>query len=345
MPTPASAEPGRYRGVIFGSGGVARQAHLPAFLHGPGVRERVRIVALVDGAEGLPPVDGVPHLSRRDQLEALGPIDFIDICTPTASHLELILWGLERGYHVLCEKPVALTRAEAELISATARERGKVVMPCHQYRFNPAWLKLADWLRTGAIGRWHLAEFFVYRLLADPGAHPRRRPWRGSRAEGRGGVLLDHGTHLIYLLLDLAGPPGAIGAWTGRLRHREYDVEDTASLVFEYSDRLAVMFLTWAARQRENRIRFIGDEGAIEWAGGELRLERRGETERLDFTTELDKSAYQRWFAALFRSFLAALDAGESDASLQDIEQVAAVLELAYEASQTGTRVQLAAIA
>src|SRR5207245_2580613 len=78
-----------------------------------GVRERVEIVAVVDSAPALPPVDGIPLLSHRDQLAGLGPLDFIDICTPTASHLDLALWGLGQGYHVVCEKPVAVTRAEA----------------------------------------------------------------------------------------------------------------------------------------------------------------------------------------------------------------------------------------
>ena len=341
MPTPAATDPRRYRGVIFGSGGVARQAHLPAFLQAPGVRERVEIVALVDGAGDPASAQGIPHLTHRQQLAAVGPVDFIDICTPTASHVDLILWGLAQGYHVLCEKPVALHRAEVGLISAAAREHGRVVMPCHQYRFNPVWLKVKEWLHEGAIGRWHLAEFAVYRLGADPGAHPRQRPWRGTRAESRGGVVLDHGTHLIYQLLDLAGLPSAVSAWTGRLRHLEYDVEDTASLLFEYPDRVAVMFLTWAARLRENQIRFSGDAGTIEWVGGELRLERGGQLERLDFSAELDKSAYPRWFACLFGAFIAAMDGGTSDPYLRDIEQVTAVLELAYEASQTGCKLPL----
>src|SRR2546426_7596796 len=68
------------------------------------------------------------------------------------------------------------------------------------------------------------------------------------------------------------------------------------------------MFFTWAARARENRIRFVGDEGAIEWTGGELRLERAGAVERLDYSAELEKTAYHRWFAGLFEGFVAALD-------------------------------------
>src|SRR5439155_21557074 len=61
---------------------------------------------------------------------------------------------------------------------------------------------------------------------------------------------------------------------TRRFSDLSYEVEDTASLHFEYPERLVTMFFTWAARRRENRIRFVGDRGAIERVGGELRLER-----------------------------------------------------------------------
>ena len=348
MSTPASAEPRRYRGAVIGAGGIARQAHLPAFLEAPSVRGRVAIVALVDSAPDLAPVDGIPLLSRREQLAGAPPADFIDVCTPTATHLDLTLWGLEQGYHVLCEKPVAVTRAEADRIAAAARARGRLVMPCHQYRFNPAWTKVKQWLDEGAIGRWHLAEFSVYRLMADPGRQAGGgggggdTPWRGTSAAGRGGVLLDHGTHFIYQLLDIAGMPGEVSAWTGRLRHRDYEVEDTASLHFAYPERLVTMFFTWAARRRDNRIRFIGDAGSIEWLGGELRLERRGLVERLDVSAELDKSAYHRWFAELFASFVAAPDhCAAPDPYLEDIRRVASVVEHAYEAARTGCKVAI----
>jgi predicted dehydrogenase len=325
-----------YRGARVGAGSIARTAHLPAFRQGAGVRDRIEIVAMVDPVAAAPPADGppLPLLRRPDQLADVGPIDFIDICTPTSSHLDLVLWGLEHGLHVVCEKPVALSRGEAERIAAAARQAGRVVMPCHQYRYNPAWMRVREWLDGGAIGAWHLGEFAVYRELADPGAQATSpRPWRGASDASRGGVLLDHGTHLIYQVLDLAGPPSAVRCWTGRLRHHEYDVEDTAGLVLEYPDRTAVMFLTWAARHRETRLRFIGDAGSIEWVGGELRLERRGRVERCDFTRELEKSSYWRWFAGLFGDFIAAMDAGAREPALEDVAAVAAVLEHAYEAA------------
>src|SRR2546428_952381 len=129
MPTSASPDVPRYRGAVIGAGGIARQSHLPALLSAAGVRERVEIVAVVDSAPALPPVDGIPLLSHRDQLAGLGPLDFIDICTPTASHLDLALWGLGQGYHVVCEKPVAVTRAEADRLAVAAPGRGPIGLP------------------------------------------------------------------------------------------------------------------------------------------------------------------------------------------------------------------------
>jgi len=330
------ATPRSYRGAVIGLGSIARQSHIPGFTYDAAMRARLEIVATVDSAPSVVPLEGVPQLGHRDALRSIGNVDFVDICTPTSSHLDLTLWALEHGYHVLCEKPVALTTAEARRIADASRAAGRVVMPCHQYRYNPVWVQLRQWLEQGAIGRWHLAELHVYRLMADRGTSGDPTPWRGLRADAGGGILLDHGTHLIYQMLDAAGVPPRIRAWTGRLRHRDYDVEDSAHLLFEYPERLGVMFLTWAARHRENHVRFIGDTGSIDWTGGILRLERDGESESFDFTAQLDKSAYPSWFAGLFNAFADAMDRKELEPSLRDIGNVAAVLEGAYEAARTG---------
>jgi predicted dehydrogenase len=327
-----------YRGAVIGLGGIARQAHLPGFLRDASVSARLRIVATVDGGSEVCPVESIPHCVDRAELADLGPIDFVDICTPTASHLELTLWALEQGYHVLCEKPVALTRAEAARIADAARSAGRIVMPCHQYRHNPVWRRIREWLAQDAIGWWHLVELSVYRLMADRGTSTATTPWRGLAEHSRGGVLLDHGTHLIYQVLDAAGVPRSVRAWTGQLRHEDYDVEDSAHLLFEYPDRLGMMFLTWGARHRENRVRFVGERGMIEWVGGVLRLERDGDVTTFDYTRELDKASYAGWFSELFRAFADALDSQDQASGLHDIANVAAVLEAAYDSARSGCR-------
>lgn len=323
------------RGGLLGLGGVARQSHLPAFAAGRSGAHRLEIVATVDSrAAG---VDGIPHFADVGALADL-PIDFVDICTPTATHVDLTLWALESGFDVLCEKPVALSSRDVADIRAAAGSR-RVIMPCHQYRFNPAWMQLRRWLEEGAIGAWHLAEFQVYRLAADAGAGPASDPWRGRRSDAGGGILLDHGTHLIYQLLDVAGMPRTVQAWTGRLRHRSYDVEDSAQLLLDYDGRLATFFLTWAGDRRETRIRFIGSDGSIEWSGGRLTLAGRHGPLELDFSPELDKSNYYGWFARLFREFGDRIARQDGQPPLEDIACVTRVLESAYDAHAGGCRV------
>lgn len=335
-----------YRGAIVGLGGVARHAHLPAYLQYPEVRRRLRLVLAMDESPTVSPLEAIALVHSRSALLASGPLDFVDICTPTATHLELATWALAQGFHVLCEKPVATSRAEASAIAAAATAAQRVVVPCHQYRYNPAWRTLRQWLDEGRIGRWHLAQFEVHRPAADAGTAVSGTPWRGQRCRGLGGVLLDHGTHLLYQLTDLAGLPRSVRAWTGRLRHPEYDVEDTAHLLLDFGDRAAVLLLTWAGHGRHNRIRFVGDRGAIEWSGGLLALEGDGRREVLDFTAQLDKRAYHAWFAELFAIFADAMDRGEVAGHLADIARVATLLEACYRAAaQPGVPVPTPAIA
>src|SRR5437879_13548971 len=101
------------------------------------------------------------------------------------------------------------------------------------------------------------------------------------------------------------------------------------------------MFFTWAARSRENLVRFIGERGTIAWVGGELRLDADGRSERIDYSAQLDKASYQRWFAGLFATFVTALDSGAAVPYLQAIQRVAAVLEVGYSAVEGGVRLRI----
>lgn len=354
-----------YRGALLGLGGIAREGHLPAFLGDPVLRERIRIIAAVDTGPGVtpgtapalvplpalapaptpepepaavPPHPAIQCFTSREELAEVADLDFVDICTPTGTHLELALWALERGYHVICEKPVALSAGEARLLLEAGRRAGRVLVPCHQYHFNPAWRQLAAWLRAGLIGEWHLAEIAIHRPHADPGIRQGGLPWRGRGAESRGGILLDHGTHWLYLLLDLAGSPSALQAWHGRLAHHDYDVEDTIQLTLEYPDRLATCFLTWAGARRESRVRFVGPHGLIDWTDSLLRLETDRRTECLDLAPQLTKAAYRGWFAQLFHDFVTTLDTGAPTPFANEVAPVAALLDACYTACESGRR-------
>lgn len=347
-----------HRGAIIGLGGVAVGAHLPGIRLHRSVRDRIDLVCAVDpahagepvdGGTGLPTMHGLPVLPNVEALAEFagshGPIDFVDIATPSASHVALTRWALEQGLNVLCEKPVATSRADALELVRLARERGLVLAGCHQYRFNPVWQRVRRWIAAGVLGRWYLVEIAVYRTSADAGTDRAAVPWRARRDVSGGGILLDHGTHLLYTMLDIGGMPERLSAWTGRLLHRDYDVEDTAQVRLEYPDRIANLFLTWAARQRDTGVRILGEEGSITWTEGTLTLERGGERETHDFSSELAKSAYPGWFAELFRTFADTVDAGAGSelalAASDDVVSVATLLEGAYSSARSGAPVTL----
>jgi len=336
----------RHRGAIIGLGGIATQSHLPAFRR-PELADHFEIIAAVDpvrAREGI--VDGLPVYSETSRLLAEHDIDFVDIATPSASHVALCRWALEHDLHVLCEKPVAVRRDDAIALADLSRDRDCVLMPCHQYRANSVWRRIRDWLGDDAIGRWHLCEIAVYRSQADRGTSADALPWRVRKQDAGGGILLDHGTHLLYTMLDIGGMPNAVSSWTATLAHQAYEVEDTAQIRLEFADRAATLFLTWAARHRETRVRIVGDGGSINWIDGALTLERGGSAETMDCSRELDKQSYSGWFASLFACFSDTLDSGASSAAAEfarkDVIRVATILEAAYHSAEVAASVTLA---
>jgi predicted dehydrogenase len=96
---------------------------------------------------------GVPAFEDyRQMLDTTAP-DAVSIAVPTAEHLDVALEAIGRGIHLLVEKPIASTHAEAERMVSAAREAGVCLMIGHVERFNPAVLQLRERLSQGELGR------------------------------------------------------------------------------------------------------------------------------------------------------------------------------------------------
>ena len=138
---------------VLGAGAWADHAHLPGFKRDP----RCEIVAIADPVQGRArkladrfAIAGV-HESHAE-LIARDDIDVIDVCTPTSTHFALTMAALERGKHVLCEKPVAEdfrnTRRAAEL----AKRKGLRTKVGHTFRYSPAMRYAKELIDEGFIG-------------------------------------------------------------------------------------------------------------------------------------------------------------------------------------------------
>ncbi|MFE6666137.1 Gfo/Idh/MocA family protein [Streptomyces sp. NPDC057697] len=141
-------------------------------------------------------------------LIARDDVQLVDICTPGDSHAEIAIAALEAGKHVLCEKPLANTVAEAEAMTeaaARAAERGQVAMVGFNYRRVPAIAHARQLIAEGRLGPLrHVRAAYLQDWLVDPESP---LTWRLERERAGSGALGDLGAHIVDLAQYLAGEP------------------------------------------------------------------------------------------------------------------------------------------
>jgi predicted dehydrogenase len=151
------------------------------------------------------------------ELIARPDVDLVDICTPGDLHAEIAIAALDAGKHVLCEKPLANTPAEAEAMTAAAQRaaaRGVRSMVGFNYRRVPALALARTLVAEGRLGEIrHVRATYLQDWLTDP-AFP--LSWRLVRERAGSGALGDLGAHIIDLAQYLTGEP--ITAVSGSLR-------------------------------------------------------------------------------------------------------------------------------
>ncbi len=144
-------------------------------------------------------------------------IDLVDICTPGDSHAEIAIAALDAGKHVLCEKPLANTVAEAEAMVAAAqraRQRGVQAMVGFTYRRVPAIGLARELVAEGRLGQVrHVRAQYLQDWIADPSAP---MSWRLVKEHAGSGALGDTGAHIIDLAQHITGD--RIEAVTGAMR-------------------------------------------------------------------------------------------------------------------------------
>lgn len=133
----------------------------------------------------------------RDML-AMDELDGVCVCTPVYLHHRMTLDAIAAGKHVLCEKPLALDRAQAREMHARAEDAGIVHMTNFGWRFNAPAFRAKALLEDGYLGRlYHVNARYMMGYRADPSIS---FGWRDRRAEAGMGALGDLGVHLIDMV-------------------------------------------------------------------------------------------------------------------------------------------------
>lgn len=171
--------------------------------------------------------------------------DAVVVAAENIEHRSLVEQAVAAGAHVLCEKPLATTSADAEAMVQAAREAGVLLMTAYPVRFSPEFAELVTRVRSGQLGQ----------LISVHGTNNGKMPlaarsWFTDPARSGGGALVDHVVHVADLLDELLGEPAAeVHAVTNRILRADAgrDVETGAALNIRYpSGVIAQIDSSWS---------------------------------------------------------------------------------------------------
>jgi len=252
---------GKVRYAVVGLGHISQIAVLPAFRH---AKKNSELTALVSS-------DPVKRreLGRRyrvpiavdekdyDDLLRSGDIDAVYVAEPNSRHREFTVRAAEAGIHVLCEKPLAVTEADCELMIDACREHGVKLMTAYRLHFERANLEAIKVVQSGKIGE---PRFFnsIFSMQARPGNIRLQR-------ELGGGPVFDLGVYCINAARYLfRAEPIEVSAMTVSGNDRRFrEVEETAGAVLRFpGDRLATFVCSFGAAD-SGEYQVVGTKGSL----------------------------------------------------------------------------------
>ncbi|KAA6213145.1 gfo/Idh/MocA family oxidoreductase [Streptomyces albofaciens JCM 4342] len=344
--------------IGFGTAGGGR-------LSGYGAVPGVEVTAVVD-----------PSPERREQAARLLPhgrvfasyealaasdatdVDVVDVCAPPVLHAPLTRAALAAGKHVICEKPVAVRGAEARELNALARDRGRLLFPSHNYGTSPLMRTLQqavgggsagpatagdgaeDGEGAGGVGRLESATFRILRDRHARGVPGFAPDWRRSAELAGGGILLDHGTHCVYMALRLFGrAPGKLSCTVERPGGDPAAVDEAARLRLDFGDGQCDIELSWTSGERSNHYSVSGSAGVLSIDDGEVTGRTRAGEWRRSLVSPSKDQTHLEWFAPMYEDFRRVLAApGLWDRCAREIEDTARIVEAAYASAAAGGR-------
>ncbi|MDF2670815.1 MAG: oxidoreductase [Paenibacillus sp.] len=351
---------------IIGTGGIANGKHMPSLQK----LDQVEMVAFCDiveeravkaaneyGSEGAK-----VYTDYRELLKD-GSIDVIHVCTPNYNHAEISVAAMEAGKHVMSEKPMAITSAEARSMVDASKRTGKKLTVGYNNRFRPDSQHLKKVCEAGQLGEIYYAKAHAIRRRAVP-------TWGVFLDEEKqgGGPLIDIGTHALDLTLwmmdnykpvsvtgsvyhKLGSRPNSANAW-GPWDPEKFTVEDSAFGYIKMENGATIVLeSSWALNTldvKEAKTTLCGTDGGADMEDG-LRL--NGESFSRMYEQEVNlKAGGVAFFSGSAESasdlemhlwVQAILNDTEPVVKAEQALVVTEILEAIYESAKTGKTVYL----
>ena len=260
-------ESSKLRIAFIGCGGIAPSHANPLLAD-----RRVRITHLVDPnpqklarfKERLPALAGLPE--SVDYRPVLDAVDAVVISTPHTLHYPQVMAALDKGLHVLVEKPMTCTVAHARRVVRKVRSSRLKLQVAYQRKASPAFRYLHDQVASGAIGRLN----YIAVLLAQEWLYGCKGSWRHDPKLSGGGQLNDSGSHLVNMLTWLpCQQPARVAAFSDN-RGTKVDIDSAVSILYD-KGALATLSVIASAHRWDERWFIVGSKATLTYDNGAVR--------------------------------------------------------------------------
>jgi len=194
-------------------------------------------------------------------------LDVVSVCSPNGLHAEHTIAALKTGFHVLCEKPMAISVADGFSMIATADETGKKLFVVKSSRYNPAIISLKNALENNILGK--ICSFQLNCFWNRPPAYYEDN-WKGS-ADLDGGTLFTQFSHYLDVLCWMLGDCKNVSGIRKNFIHGDsIAFEDTGSVVLEMKSG-SIGGINWSIntfrKNMEVSFTIIGEKGIVKLGG------------------------------------------------------------------------------
>ena len=206
--------------------------------------------------------------SILEMLQSGIEIDVVNICSPNGFHAEQSILALEHKCHVVCEKPMALSKADAEKIIFKSLEVSRNVFAVMQNRYSPPSVWLKEVVSNGTLGKTFMVQLNCYWNRDD--RYYKKGGWHGD-GKLDGGTLFTQFSHFIDIMYWLFGDITNIKANFKDFNHQDLtDFEDSGFVSFDFVNG-GIGSLNYSTsiydKNLESSISIIGEKGTIKVAG------------------------------------------------------------------------------
>ena len=242
--------------IVIGIGDIATRRVIPAIQAEP--RSRLYGVVTRDPAKASP--HNVRVWETLDLALTDPEVHAVYVGTPVFLHAPQTIQSLRASKHVLCEKPMAMSEAEARTMLQAAESSGKTLGVAYYRRSYPKVQRAKQLLAAGMIGIPVLAELTSHAWFDGQGS----RSWLIDPAKAGGGPLFDVASHRIDVLNFIFGQPLRVSAQLSNVVHH-YAVEDNATVMIEYAGGVrGIVDVRWHSKVNRDDCRIRGTEGEME---------------------------------------------------------------------------------